>query len=140
MRARSAGRAHRAAELHLTARQRRGSLSGMRVILILLALGSAVGCQAPERVRQSLAHEIKDLQQLEAALLPLIPDSSPIDFGGGVAYRSPDGWRVTLRAMQLRAAGLLAWAQNETFDHEAGYQALVAPALAEARRRAKETP
>lgn len=110
----------------------------MRIASIALVLGLLVGCAAPPAVIDGLEHELQDLRQLEVELLPLVPDGPPVDFGGGVRYRPRDGWRVTLRAMQLRAASLLAWARNETFDQAAGLAALVAPALAEAQRNAKE--
>jgi len=105
--------------------------------LLLLALIVCVGCATPEAIQRSLQHELADLQQLEAELLPLIPDGAPVAFGSA-QYHPRDGWRLQLRAMQLRAAGLVAWANGETFDVTAGYQALVAPALQAARERAAE--
>ena len=111
----------------------------MRIILIALVLGCSTGCATPPEVQQSLAHELSDLQQLEAELLPLIPDADPIDFGSGVKYRPRDGWRIQLRSMQLRAAGLVAWSRDETFDQAAGVEALVAPALKLAQKNTEET-
>lgn len=108
----------------------------MRIASMTLALGLLVGCATPPEVVRSLEGNLQALQQLEAELLPLVPDGPPIDFGVGARYRPRDGWRIQIRAWQLRAAGLLAWARDETFDHVAGYTALVAPAITEGRQRA----
>ena len=110
----------------------------MRIILIALVLGCSTGCATPPEVQQSLANELEDLQQLEAELLPLIPDAPPVDFGGA-KYRPRDGWRILLRSMQLRAAGLVAWSRDAAFDQAAGVEALVAPALKLAQKNAEET-
>jgi len=109
----------------------------MRIVSMALVWGLAAGCVAPAAVRDGLQHELEDLRLLEAQVLPLIPDGPPVDFGGGTSYRPRDGWRLQLRAMQLRAASLVAWAHDVVFDQEAAYQTLLMPALAEAKKNAE---
>ena len=116
----------------------------MRTLLLAVVAALAVGCVTtpPQEIQGAIQGNLKSLQLLEADLLELVPaDAEPIDFSqvGGtgsspVLYRPRDGWRILLRTYQLRAASLVAWIQGEEFDQDAGLQALVLPAIEEAKR------
>jgi hypothetical protein len=114
----------------------------MRSTLIGLILVLA-GCvtQQDQQIKDAAQGNLTSLQLMEAELLELVPNGEPIDFsqvgGAGsspVLYRPRDGWRILLRTYQLRAASLVAWSNGEKFDHAAGVEALVKPAIAQAKK------
>lgn len=121
----------------------RGMLPSMRNLLIVLALVLFAGCvsQQDQRIQKATQGNLESLQLMEEKLLELVPNSDPIDFsqigGAGsspVLYRPRDGWRILLRTYQLRAASLVAWSKGETFDQNAGVDALVKPAIEQAKK------
>lgn len=105
-----------------------------------LALLFAGCCSAPPAITEAVAGNLRSLQLAEEQLLPLVPNGDPIDFGqvGGSGeaqlYRPQDGWRILLRTYQVRAASLVAWANDEPFDYNAALKALVVPAIEQAKR------
>ncbi len=130
-------------------------LPPMRYILVAaavaLGLGAPIGCKTakPAAVVTAIQGNLTGLQLLEKQLLELVPaDAQPIDFSklggeGGdtpVLYRPRDGWRIILRTYQLRAASLVAWSKNETFDTNAGFVALVLPAITQAKAAPTPAP
>ncbi len=118
-------------------------LSIMRRLVVGVLLIVMAGCctTQPEPIQQAVQGNLEGLQLLESQLLELVPaDAAPVDFsqlgGAGaepVLYRPQDGWRIVLRTYQLRAASLVAWSRGEPFDEAAGVQALVVPAIEQAR-------
>lgn len=128
----------------------RGILPLMRTLLLACVLLLAAGCATttPPAVQDAAAGNLAGWQRVEDALLAYIPaDAPPIDFSqiGGdadapVYYRPRDGWRIILRTYQLRAASLVAYTRNEPFDQSAGLQALVLPAIAQAKHNAPDAP
>lgn len=117
-------------------------LPGMRLTWLALLVALVAGCAStpPAEVTQALTGNLESLKLAEQQLLPLVPNGDPIDFGqvGGDGaerlYRPRDGWRILLRTYQVRAASLVAWANGEPFDQATAIEALVMPAVKQARR------
>jgi len=117
-----------------------GILRVMRLTLIAFVLAFVAGCRSvPAEVTEALVGNLNSLKLAEEQLLELVPNGDPIDFGkvGGDGpeklYRPRDGWRILLRTYQVRAASLVAWAKDETFDQATAIKALVLPAIQQAK-------
>ena len=106
---------------------------------LLLVVAFLVGCAStpPAEITTAIQGNLESLQLAEKELLPLIANGEPIDFGTGVKYRPRDGWRIALRSYQVRAASLVAWSQGEEFDTTTAIDALVRPAIEQARENLK---
>lgn len=83
------------------------------------AIGAVLltGCAstAPDAVRQACAHQVEDLRLIEHDLLPLVPEATTATFGE-TTQPARVGWAIRLRAYQVRAEALKAWADGKTFD------------------------
>ena len=85
--------------------------------LLLIAVLVCAGCvtSAPDVVVDALDHELEDLQLIERELLPLVPEDALAMFGSR-EQPARTGWAIRLRAFQVRAEALRAWARGEEFD------------------------
>lgn len=97
----------------------------MRCVTVLGGLLLAGCCgAAPQPVQDALAHQVEDLQLVERDLLPLVPEATTARFGE-TEQPARVGWAIRLRAYQVRAEALHAWAKGEAFDLAAAQRRLL---------------
>jgi hypothetical protein len=96
--------------------------------LALSLCGGGCVTQAPDVVRESLAHQLEDIVACEAEVLPLVPADATITFttvsGQTVTRPARATWQELLRGMLFRGAGLKAWADGGAYDPVAAFAKL----------------